>query len=212
MKLYTYFRSSAAYRVRIALNLKGLDYESIPVNLLKHEHLEEPFRSINAQSLLPLLTLDDGTSISQSMAIIQYLEWNYPDVPLLPDSDELKIKVLELQNIIACDIHPLNNLRVLRYLQNQLGISQSDRSYWYSDWIIEGFETIEEKIDGKGFTIGSRPTAADCFLIPQVYNAIKSDVSMQSFPKINAVYERCNELEAFVKAAPENQPDFPDQQ
>ena len=206
MKLYTYFRSSAAYRVRIALNLKGIAYESMPVNLLKGEQRSDAYGAVNPQRRLPALDIG-GTVLIQSPAILEYLDEVHPEPPLLPVGAIQRAKVRAVSNLIGCDIHPLNNLVVLSYLKNQLGHDQAARDAWYSHWIVEGFAATEPLLEPGPFAFGPRPTLADVFLVPQVFNARRFNVPLDRYPKIAAVDAACDELEAFRAAAPDNQPD-----
>jgi maleylacetoacetate isomerase len=211
MKLYTYFRSSAAYRVRIALNLKGLPYEAVPVHLVKHggEQLKDEYRAINPSALVPSLQ-DEGATITQSMAIVEYLEETHPVVPLLPAAPLERARVRELAQMIACDIHPVNNLRVLRYLVRTLGISEEAKNEWYRHWINEGFAALEAQL-ARGpagrFCHGDTPTIADCCLVPQVYNAQRFDIDLGPYPNIARINEACAGLPAFIAAHPAQQPD-----
>ena len=212
MKLYTYFRSSAAYRVRIALNLKGLSYQAVPVHLLKGggEQHQEDYRRINPSGLLPAFQ-DDWITLTQSMAIIEYLEEAHPTVPLLPKDAPGRARVRELAQIIGCDIHPINNLRVLSYLVKQLGLSEQAKTEWYRHWVIEGFQSLEAHLardPGAGpFCHGDRPTIADCYLVPQVFNAQRFDVDLKAFPNIARINALCTDLPAFKAAHPSRQPD-----
>jgi maleylacetoacetate isomerase len=212
MKLYTYFRSSAAYRVRIALNLKGLSYQAVPVHLLKNggEQHQEDYRRINPSGLLPAFQ-DDWITLTQSMAIIEYLEEAHPTVPLLPQDAPGRARVRELAQIIGCDIHPLNNLRVLSYLVKQLGLSEQAKTDWYRHWVTEGFKSLEAHLardPGAGpFCHGDRPTIADCYLVPQVFNAQRFDVDVSAFPNIARINALCTDLPAFKAAHPSRQPD-----
>lgn len=212
MKLYTYFRSSAAYRVRIALNLKGLPYVAVPVNLVKHggEHLQDQYRAINPSALVPTFE-DEGAMLAQSMAILEYLEETHPAVPLLPAAPLDRARVRALAQMVACDIHPINNLRVLRYLVHTLGISDDAKSEWYRHWVREGFAAIEghlasDPAPGR-FCHGGTPTFAECFLVPQVYNAQRFNVDMAPYPNIVRINDACAALPAFVAAHPAQQPD-----
>ena len=210
IRLYSYWRSSAAYRVRIALNLKGLEYETVPVSLAPgiSEHKSNDYRARNPQGLVPFLE-DGNVAVGQSMAILEYLEEAYPSRPLLPQSTDVRAAVRSFCNSICCDIHPLNNLRVLRYLELELGVGDTQRDAWYAHWIHEGFpaaETAAEQYGGP-FLFGESATLADACLIPQVYNARRFDVSLVAFPKLRAVDAHCNTLPEFAAAAPENQPD-----
>lgn len=209
MKLYTYFRSSAAYRVRIALNLKGLTSEMIPVHLQKEGGLNRKpeFRTINPHMRVPALQLDTGDVITQSLAIIEYLDEVHPEPPLLPRDPVARAKVRALAQLIACDIHPLNNVGPLRYLKNQLGQEQAKIDAWYHHWIVEGFDALEAMIEPAPYTFGHEITLADICLAPQVYNARRLKVPLERFPKLVAVDAACAKLAAFDRARPENQPD-----
>jgi maleylpyruvate isomerase len=209
VKLYSYFRSSAAYRARIALNLKGLSYEMTAVHLTKDGgHNRRPdYRAINPQMKLPALALSGGEVLIQSMAIIAYLDEVYPEPPLLPAEALERAKVRAIAQIIACDIHPLNNVAPLRYLKNVLGHSQDEIDTWYRHWVTEGFEAIEALIDPAPYTCGSQVTLADICLVPQVFNARRLKVPLDKFPKIVAADAACAKIAAFDKARPENQPD-----
>lgn len=212
MKLYTYFRSSAAYRVRIALNLKALPYEAVPVHLLKNggEQLLPSYRKINPNALLPALD-DDGTTMTQSLAIIEYLEEKHPQVALLPPKASDRARVRALALMIACDIHPLSNLRVLNYLVGTLGISEETKLEWIRHWIKDGFAAIEANLTNYAqpgiYCYGNEVTIADCCLIPQVFNAIRFAVDLNPYPRINAIYSACVALPAFILAHPSQQPD-----
>lgn len=216
MKLYHYFRSSASYRVRIALNLKGLTCEQIPVHLLKDggQQLLPEYRAINADALVPALVVDDGATdavITQSLAIIEYLDEVHPQPPLLPASAADRAFVRSVALSIACDIHPLNNLRVLRYLSGNLKVSDADRDAWYRHWCEQGLQALEttlarDKRVGR-FCYGDAPTLADCCLIPQIYNARRLQCDLSALPTIMRINDHCLTLDAFGKASPENQPD-----
>ena len=209
MKLYSYFRSSAAYRVRIALNLKGLAYETVPVHLVRDGgHNRRPeFRAVNPQMRVPALTAPNGEVLIQSLAIIEYLDETHPEPPLLPKDPIARAKVRALAQIIACDIHPLNNTSPLRYLKNQMGQEQSAIDAWYHHWIREGFEALEALIDPGPYAWGKAVTLADICLVPQVANARRLKVPLDKFPKIVGVDAACLKLPAFDRARPENQPD-----
>ena len=209
MKLHSYFRSSAAYRVRIALNLKGVAYETASVHLVKDGgHNKRPeFRAVNPQMRLPALVTPAGDVLIQSLAIIDYLDATYPDPPLLPKDPIARAKARALAEIVACDIHPLNNIGPLRYLKNTMGQEQSAIDAWYHHWVIAGFEAIEALIEGAPYACGGQVTLADLCLVPQVYNARRLKVPLDKFPKILAVDEACLKLDAFDRARPENQPD-----
>ena len=209
MKLYSYFRSSAAYRVRIALNLKGLPYEMDFVHLTKdggRQHSAE-FNAINPAKLVPALRLDSGDVLTQSLAIIDYLDETHPQPPLLPVDPLQRAKVRAVALTIACDIHPIDNLRVLQYLKRTLKHEQPDIDAWYHHWIIQGFNAIEAAIAPGPYCFGAQVTLADICLVPQVFNARRLNVPLEAFPKIVAVESACLKLAAFDKARPENQPD-----
>ncbi len=212
MKLFTYFRSSAAYRVRIALNLKGLGYDAVPVHLVRDggQHLAAEYRAINPSGLVPAFQ-DDAITLTQSMAILEYLEEAYPDVPLLPKGAVARAHVRELAQIIACDIHPVNNLRVLKYLVKQLGQGEEAKTDWYRHWVIEGFQSLEahlaRHLDTGTFCYGHTPTIADCFLVPQVFNAQRFDIDVTVYPTISRINDMCVDLPAFKAAHPSHQPD-----
>ncbi|MGI9235866.1 MAG: maleylacetoacetate isomerase [Woeseiaceae bacterium] len=208
MRLYSYWRSSAAYRVRIALNLKGLPYETVPVSLVPGvaEHRADAYRAINPQMLVPFLQ-DGDLGIAQSMAILEYLEERYPQTSLLPQAEPLRSRARAFCNLIACDIHPLNNLRVQQYIKNELGADDDAGKDWYVHWIHEGFTPLEELADDGPFVFGENPTLADVMLVPQMYNARRFEVPIDRFPKLVRIVDSCNELSAFEKAAPERQPD-----
>ena len=209
MKLYSYFRSSAAYRVRIALNLKGIAYEMVPVHLVKDGgHNKQPeFRAINPQMRVPVLITTEGKRLIQSLAIIEYLDETHPEPPLLPKSPAARAHVRGLAELIACDIHPLNNIGPLRYLKNAMGQEQSAIDAWYHHWVTAGFEALEAMLDPGPYACGSAVTLADICLVPQVYNARRLNVPLQAFPRITAVEAACLALSAFDQARPENQPD-----
>lgn len=206
IRLYSYWRSSAAYRVRIALNLKGLEYETIAVSLTPgvSEHRGDEYRSINPQMLVPFLE-DDGIAIGQSMAILEYLEETYPQTRLLPPEEPLRSQVRAFCHMIACDIHPLNNLRVMNYIKAEFAADPT--GHWYTHWIHEGFRAAEELAGDGPYVFGESPTLADAVLVPQAYNARRFDVTLGEFPRLVAAVDACNELAAFKKAAPEQQPD-----
>jgi maleylacetoacetate isomerase len=209
VKLYTYFRSSAAYRVRIALNLKGLTSEMIPVHLQKEGGLNRKpdYRAINPHMRVPALQTDSGDVIIQSLAIIEYLDEIHPEPPLLPRDPLARAKVRALAQLIACDIHPLNNVGPLRYLKNQLGQEQAKIDAWYHHWVMDGFEALEAMIAPAPYAFGNAVTLADVCLVPQVYNARRLKVPLERFPKIVAADAACAKLAAFDRAKPENQAD-----
>jgi maleylacetoacetate isomerase len=208
--LYSYFRSSAAYRVRIALNLKQIDYEIRPIHLLKDggEQLKADYLALNPQGRVPVLVVE-GKVLAQSSAIIEYLEEVYPSPPLLPGNALERAYVRSIAQIVACDIHPLNNLRVLAYLKSI--VKEDLEQAWRRHWIQEGFAAFEQLLQKHGycgqFCFGDTPSMADVFLVPQVYNAFRFGCDMKSYPLINGIYKNCMHETAFSKAAPENQPD-----
>ena len=217
LKLYTYFRSSAAYRVRIALNLKGLDVEMAPIHLLRNggEQLEEAYRSINPESLVPALVDendDEGSQVlTQSIAIIEYLDEMYPEPPLLPAAPLDRAYVRGIALSIACDIHPINNLRVLRYLVRDLGASEDAKNAWYRHWCENGLAAIEKRINADGragkFCMGDTPTMADCCLVPQLANARRVDTDLSRMPTLLRIEQNCAQLDAFIQAQPARQAD-----
>lgn len=212
MKLYSFFRSGTSHRLRIALNLKGLTPDYIPVDLRVDEQAQAPFKAVNPQGLVPALALDDGqTTLIQSPAIIEWLEERYPEPPLLPKDPEARAHVRALAAIVGCDVHPINNRRILQYLGKQLGADEAALNAWCSTWITAGFDAIEAllaKDTARGdFCYGNAPTIADVYLIPQVESARRFKVDLARWPLISAVDQACNQLPAFAKAAPLAQPD-----
>lgn len=210
MRLYTYFRSSAAFRVRIALNLKGLAYEPEFVHLARGEHRQPEYGALNPQALVPTLD-DDGNLLTQSLAIVEYLEEKYPRPPLLPKDLLGRARVRSLALLVACEIHPLNNLRALQYLVNEFGHSEKDRDRWYQHWIHDGMSKLEADLvqrAGSGrFCHGDTPTMADCCLVPQVFNAQRYKCDLSHAPTVMRVFEQCMTLDAFRRAQPSRQPD-----
>ncbi|TAN07542.1 MAG: maleylacetoacetate isomerase [Rhodanobacteraceae bacterium] len=213
--LYSYWRSSAAYRVRIALNLKGLDYVIRPVHMLRDggEQHHAGYHALNPLEVVPTL-VDRGNVLTESLAIIEYLEEAYPDTPrLLPRRPLVRARVRSLAQVVACDIHPIGNLRVLQYLQRELGVDDPHKGEWSRYWIEVGFAAIEATLAAGGhdgrFCVGNEPTLADCCLVPQVYNARRFGVSLLPFPTIVAIDAACAEIGAFLRALPETQPDAP---
>lgn len=213
--LYGYFRSSAAYRVRIALGLKGLEYQHKAVNLKPgvSEHKSADYMALNPQGRVPYL-IDGEVSLSQSPAILEYLEEAYPDTALLPTEVAGRAYVRQLASLIGCDIHPLNNLSVLMQIKNQLGADENATNEWYHHWIVEGFTALEAMLSTSShtgrFCVGDTPGLADVYLVPQVWNARRFNTPLDAFPTICRIDAACNEVQAFIDAAPENQPDAPE--
>ena len=209
MKLYSYFRSSAAYRVRIALNLKGIAYDTIPIHLIKDggRHRQAEYRAVNPQMRVPTLIAPNGEVLVQSLAIIEYLEEIKPDPPLLPKDPIARAHVRALADIVACDIHPMNNLGPLRYLKHQMHQEQPAIDAWYHHWVIDGFTALETLVRAGPYSFGADVTLADVFLIPQVANARRLKVPLEAFPNIVGIEAACLKLSAFDRARPENQPD-----
>jgi maleylacetoacetate isomerase len=209
VKLYSYFRSSAAYRARIALSLKGIAYDTISIHLTKDggKQKQPEYRAINPQMRVPMLELDSGQRILQSLAIIEYLDEVYPDPPLLPKDPIERANVRAVAEIVACDIHPLNNTSPLNYLKNELGHAQPAVDAWYAAWVAAGFDAIEALIKPGPYAFGNAVTIADICLVPQVFNAKRFKVPLDRYPKILAADAACAKLAAFDKARPENQPD-----
>ena len=212
LKLYTYFRSSASYRVRIALNLKGLAYEAVPVHLVRDggQQHSAAFTALNPVELVPVL-VDGNTTLSQSLGIIEYLEETRPEPTLLPKDAAGRARVRAIAQTIACEIHPLDNLRVLRYLELQLGVDAGARTTWYRHWVELGFAAIERMLvedaaTGR-FCHGDTPTLADCCLVPQLFNAERFGVQLEPYPTIRRIGEACRGLTPFQRAAPQAQPD-----
>ena len=204
--LYDYFRSSAAYRVRIALNLKGIDYESRQIDLRDDQQKSAEYRALNPQGLVPMLEID-GHRLTQSVAILNYLDLRYPNQPLIPASAADRAHVVAMAMTVACDIHPLNNLRVLKYLKNELGHSQDEVDAWYAHWITEGLPALEAMAAPQAgkFLFGDAPTGADVCLIPQLYNARRFNVPLDAYPTLLRADENANKLEAFAAAHPDRQ-------
>lgn len=204
--LYDYYRSSAAYRVRIALNFKEVEYESRPVNLLENAQKSDEYRSLNPQGFVPMLEMD-GTRFTQSMAIMGYLDQKFPTKPLLPAAAESRAHVLSLALTVACDIHPLNNLRVLKYLKDALSVEEDARNDWYRHWVSEGLGALEALAAARSgkFLFGDNPTMADICLVPQLYNARRFNVPLDDYPTLVRADENANRLEAFTAAHPDRQ-------
>lgn len=214
IRLYGYWRSSAAYRVRIALNLKGLEYDNVAVNLARdggEQHAAE-FRQLNPQARVPVL-LHGNRILRQSLAIIEYLDETWPAPPLLPVGPRDRARVRALAQVVACDIHPLNNVSVLRFLETSWCVPQPEREQWIRHWIMQGFRALEDMLtEGHAtgaFCEGDVPSLADCCLVPQVYNAHRFAVDMAAFPTIARIHDQCMELPEFDAARPEKQPDAP---
>ena len=209
MTLYSFFRSSAAYRVRIAFNLKGLGFDTVAVHLQKDggQNRKPAYRAINPQMRVPALKLDSGELLTQSLAIIEYLDEVHPQPPLLPSDPVERAQVRALAQLVACDIHPLNNVAPLRYLKNELGQDQSKIDAWYHHWVREGFDAIEAMVAPGPYACGADVTLADICLVPQVANARRLKVPLDSYPKIVAIDAACAKLTAFEEAKPERQPD-----
>jgi maleylacetoacetate isomerase len=212
MKLYNYFRSSASFRVRIALNLKGLPYEYAVVHLTRDggQQFDPAFRAINPDALIPVLD-DDGRTLTQSLAIMEYLEETHPEPPLLPGTPLDRAYVRSIALAIACEIHPLNNLRVLRYLVRDLKLSDEQKNAWYRHWVEQGLASIEarlvaERKSGR-YALGDAVTLADVVIVPQIFNAKRFDCRLDHVPTVMGIFDRCMELPAFIEAQPARQPD-----
>ena len=209
MKLYTYFRSSAAFRVRAALHLKGLEYESAFVHLAKGEHRNPDYVAVNPQGLVPVLSVE-GTVLAQSLAIIEYLEETRPQPPLLPRDALGRARVRNLALIVACEIHPLNNPRVLKYVKNTLGHGDEEVNTWYRHWIADGLAKLEAELQRPGtgrYSHGDAPGMADCCLVPQIFNAKRYQCDLAPYRTVMRVFEACMQLDAFDRAQPGKQPD-----
>jgi maleylacetoacetate isomerase len=211
MKLYDYYRSSAAYRVRIALNIKGVAPERAFVHLRRGLHRKQEYLNVNPQGFVPALVTDDGAVLTQSLAIVEWLEETHPTPPLLPPDPAGRARARSIALAIACDIHPLNNLRVLNYLKNTLGVSEGQKDGWYRYWIDMGFEALEHRLAHDAatgrFCHGDAPTIADVCLVPQLANARRFDVDVAAYPTLTRIEAECNALPAFAEAAPARQPD-----
>ncbi|MGX9742531.1 maleylacetoacetate isomerase [Pseudocitrobacter corydidari] len=210
MKLYSFFNSSASYRVRIAMALKGIDYDTVGVNIRIGQQNALEYRRLNPVGLVPALVTDDGESLGQSLAIIDWLDRHFPQTPLLPGNDPERMRILEIVYAICCDIHPINNMRVLRYLSDELKVSEEDKKRWYAHWVQQGLSAVEQLLrhsQSGQFCVGETPTLADCCLVPQWANALRMGCDLSGYPRCKAVYEACSALPAFVAAAPENQQD-----
>jgi maleylacetoacetate isomerase len=211
VKLYTFFRGSSPFRVRIALNLKGLPYEAAFVHLAKGEQRKPGYTAVNPQGLVPALVLDDGHVLTQSLAIIEYLDETYPRPALLPADSLERARVRALSLIVACDIHPLNNARTLSYLRKGMNQTEEQANAWYRHWIADGLAKLESTLThfpGTGrFCHGDAPTMADCCLVPQVFNAKRFQCDTTPFPAVMRIFDACMKLEAFDRAQPAKQPD-----
>lgn len=205
LTLHGYWRSSAAYRVRIALNLKGLAYDQVTYDLRQKAEKAEAYAALNPQKLVPALRIDDGATLTQSPAILEWLEETYPEPRLLPENRIDRAHVRAMAAVVACDIHPVNNLRILNSLR-EIGASDDQVNAWVARWIDDGFDALEAMISGR-FCFGDAPTLADCCLVPQVYNARRFKLDLARWPRIRAVAETCDALPAFAAARPEAQPD-----
>lgn len=203
MLLYDYFRSSAAFRLRIALNLKGLGYASVPVNLVANEQREADYLQLNPLGLVPALATAEGELLTQSVAILEWLEEQYPEPPLLPADALGRARVRAMVQTIACDIHPLNNLRVQRYLVDTLGASEEAKLAWYHHWIALDFAALEQQVTGDRYCYGDSPTFADACLLPQVFNARRFEQDLQPYPRLRAIATHLEQLPAFVAATPD---------
>jgi len=209
MKLYSYFRSSAAYRLRIALNLKGLTYEYLPVNLLKREQKSEAYLARNPQGLIPALELPDGQVLAQSTAMLEWLEETHPTPALLPADPLERARIRSVVNSIACDIHPLCNIAVTQYLIDNHQLRKDDLGRWNTTWMHRGFAAVEQvlAVNDSTYSFGEAPCMADLYLVPQTYNARRVGVALDAFPHLTRVVDVCNQLEAFQRALPAAQPD-----
>jgi maleylpyruvate isomerase len=208
LQLFGYWRSSASFRVRIVLQLKGLTYEQHPINLRQGEQREKAYRRINPQGLVPFL-VDGDVQLGQSVAIMEYLDETYPAYSLMPSAPEARARVRQIVNMIACDIHPLNNLRVLNYLEEHVRASKAQEADWYRHWIDETFTALEQLLMTTAgvYCVGNEVTLADCMLVPQVYNARRYEMTLDDYPTIRRIVANCEQLQDFIKAAPASQPD-----
>jgi maleylacetoacetate isomerase len=210
MKLYNYFRSSASFRVRIALALKGLDYDYVPVHLVKGEHKQDGYSAVSTSALVPTLELDGGERLGQSMAIIEYLDETHPEPPLLPADALGRARVRSLAQLVACEIHPLNNLRVLKYLVRELKVEEEAKNTWYRHWVRDGLEAFERQLaqlPPSKYCYGGTPTLADCLLVPQIFNGQRFNVDFSGLTRTMAAFDACMAHPAFQKAQPSSCPD-----
>jgi maleylacetoacetate isomerase len=213
MKLYNYYRSSASFRVRIALQLKGLSYDYLPVHLVKGEHRQANYAAVSSAMLVPVLETDAGERLNQSMAIIEYLEETHPEPALLPRDALGRAKVRALAQMIACEIHPLNNLRVLKYLVRELKVEEETKNNWYRHWVREGLEAFERQLNRlppSKYCYGDTPTLADCCLVPQIFNGRRVNTNFDGLPRTMAAFDACMAHPAFQQAQPSNCPDNED--
>jgi maleylacetoacetate isomerase len=212
MKLYSFFNSSTSFRVRIVLALKGLSYDYAGVNLRGGEQGKDAYRELSPAGIVPVL-VDGDVTLTQSLAIIDYLDHRHPAPRMVPEDPVLRARVLEIAQTIACEIHPINNIRVLKYLTGKLAVSEADKSGWYKHWVDEGLGAVERllaKLPAGAYSVGDTPTLADCCLVPQVANALRMGCDLSRFTRVLAVYEHCMKQPAFVQATPQNQPDYVD--
>ncbi len=210
MKLHNYFRSSASFRVRIALAIKGITFDYLPVHIAKGEHQQAAFADVSPEGLVPLLELDDGTRLTQSMAIIEYLEEVQPEPALLPADPLARARVRALSQIVACEIHPINNLRVLKYLTRELKVDEEAKNTWYKHWVRDGLEAFERQLSAVPASLychGDTPTMADCCLVPQIFNAQRFKTPLEGLPRTMAVFDACMAHPAFQAAQPSACPD-----
>ncbi|MCW5652233.1 maleylacetoacetate isomerase [Hydrogenophaga sp.] len=210
MKLYSYFRSSASFRVRIALGLKGLAYEYVPVHIARGDHKLPAFGEVSGEGLVPVLELDDGTRLTQSMAIIEYLDEMHPAPALVPADPIARAHVRALSQIVACEIHPINNLRVLKYLTKELHVEEEPKNVWYRHWVRTGLEAFERQLaqlPASRYCFGDTPTLADCCLVPQIFNGQRFNANFDGLTRTMAAFDACMQLEAFQKAQPSACPD-----
>ena len=210
MKLYNYFRSSASFRVRIALALKGLDYEYLPVHLVKGEHRKADYNAVSPSMLVPTLVTDAGEHLGQSMAIIEYLDETHPEPRLLPADPVGRAQVRALAQLVACEIHPLNNLRVLKYLVHELKVEEEAKNTWYRHWARSGLEMFEKELSrlpAGTYCFGDTPTLADCCLVPQIFNARRFNTPLEGLPRTMAAFDACMQHPAFQNAQPSSCPD-----
>jgi maleylacetoacetate isomerase len=210
MKLYNYFRSSASFRVRIAMELKALPYDYLPVHLVKGEHKKEAYAAVSPSLLVPTLELDSGEHLGQSMAIIEYLDETHPEPPLLPKEPLARAQVRALAQLIACEIHPINNLRVLKYLVHDLKVEEEAKNAWYRHWVRVGLEAFERELaqlPASKYTFGDTPTLADCCLVPQIFNGKRFNVDFAGLDRTMAAFDACMQHPAFQKAQPSSCPD-----